>query len=130
MIFGKVALISYIFSAVLLGVALMLYNALGIVLYRDINGNNTATEDYLSVLVGRHDVTVSANPNFIFGDYLAGLQAIGGILINSVTGGIVFDALTAIPFWNADFSIMIIFRLIFTFCTACLIINLLTGRDI
>lgn len=124
--FGKFALISYIFSAVLLAVALLIFNTLGVELYAE----GSITEESLETLIGRHNVTATPNTNFIFGDFLAGLQAIGAILFQSISGGVIGDALGAIPFFTMDVAITIIFRAIFTFCTACLIINLLTGREL
>lgn len=126
MIFGKVAIISYLFSAVLFGVSFMMGNALGVSLYAP----GTVSETSLNTLINHHNINATANPTFIFGDYFAGLQAIGGILFSTVTGGTVGDALQAIPFLNQDPSIMIVFRIVYTFCGACLIINILTGRDL
>lgn len=89
------------------------------------------TAENLNAITAKTNVTASANPTFIFGDYLAGLQAIGGILFDTITGGVVGDTMLALQQASLINSPgVIIFRLLYTFSSAMLILNILTGRDI
>ena len=123
---GKFALISYIFSAVALGVGLLILNTTGVHLFE----NGTVTDESMNTLIGRQSTNATANPNFVFGDFIAGAQAIGTLILSSVTGGVVGDVMNSIPFMTLDPAFEIIFRIIFTFSSAMLIFNLLTGRDL
>lgn len=124
--FGKFALIAYIFSAITLGVGFLIFETIGYSIFEA----GTLTAASMDELITSHNVTATANPNFIFGDYLAGLQAVGGIIFQSLTGGIIGDVLANVPFVSANLAIEIIFRIVITFCGAMLIINMLTGREL
>lgn len=126
MYFGKFALIVYIFSAITMAVALLILNTTGVNLFE----NTTVSYSALDTLITSHNVTASANPNFIFGDYLAGAQAVGTIIFQGISGGIVGDVLNSIPFVALDPAIGILIQILVTFCGAMLIINLLSGRDL
>lgn len=129
MIFGKFAIYSYLFAIGLLATGVMLNNAIGAQIFAE----GTVTEESLTTLIGEQDTAVGdiePNPLFPFGDFIAGIRAVAGIIIGTVTGGVVLDTLKAIPFYTADASIDIMFRLFFSFSSAALIINLLSGRDL
>jgi hypothetical protein len=141
---GKFAIITYLFSFVMLAVALISYTAFqeqcnvmtepaktnclnATLLYPD----GTATKDALNVVIGNHNVNVTANPLYQFGDFVSGIAAIGTLVTGSISGGLAYDALRGVPFFNLnDVIIEVFFRGIFTFATACLIINFLTGREL
>lgn len=123
--FGKFVIISYVFCGLLLIVAFMMFRFFGFSLY----DSDTLTEGAMTTLIGTNDVSVTPNTNFIFGDPIATIQAIGTILFQSVTGGVVGDALTSIPYINADVTFGYIFQFIFTFSQAMLIIAWIANRE-
>lgn len=139
MYFGKLALISYIFSVSAFGVGLLLYNALGWDLYGGYD-----TFDVLMGIGDRHDQSINAttaNPSFIFGDYPAATRAIGTILFDIPTGGQIANLwgsvggiLVGSDVGNAGVSnsmvVYVLLRILISFSSACLIISMLSGRDL
>lgn len=143
MIFGKFALISYLFAAALLGTGLVFTTAFD----WDVFGGFSTTQAAVDTIISRHNESVNAtstNPNFIFGDYLAAAQSIGVILFNIPTGGLIADVFGSVGgdlfgpcgvtcgasgFAVAD-AVYALIRIFITFSSACLIINVISGRDI
>jgi hypothetical protein len=122
---GKLAIITYVFCGVLLFVGFIIFETLSFSIFDE----GTLTEASMEQLVGAHNTNISPNTNFIFGDAIATIQAIGGILFQSVTGGIVGDTISSIPFFNADFTYILLFRFLYTFSQAMLIIAWLANRE-
>lgn len=144
--FGGVGLLIYIFSVVLVASIFIWVEAFtpvceelvepdqttclnNIIVYKDVDGNNIATQSAVITLITGHDVDIEANPNLIFGDFIAGAQAIGTLIFQGLSGGILFDVIKAVPFFNANIGIELIFRIITSFCGFCFIIYMITGRS-
>jgi hypothetical protein len=124
---GKFAIISYLFAIALLGVGFMFATILDVSLFTG------GTQGDIDTIIGRHDISgTETNPTLIFGDFIAGARAIGDIVVNTLSGGVVADvipqAVNGIA--NGDYGLYITIRLFLTFSTACLIINFITGREI
>ena len=132
MYFGKFALITYLFAMAAFGVGYILYTSLNWDLYGGYD-----TFEILSGVSERHEQSVnstSTNPSFIFGDYAAAARAIGTILFDIPTGGQVanlWGSLGGILVGpqTAD-AVYVLLRLFITFSSACLIINIISGRDL
>jgi len=103
----------------------MLYDALGVSLFTG------GTESNLEAISTRSEITAQPNPNFPFGDYVAGLQAIAGMLWDTISGGVVGDMLLDLQGSDILSSpAVMLFRLLYSFASACLVLNILTGRDL
>lgn len=126
---GKLALVSYLFSIILFGVGYMMHEALGVTLFQDHEGNNTATAEYIEAFTIKHEVDPEVNPAFIFGDFVSGLKIIGGIISSTFTGGVIGDAFSRIPFIQEG-PIQFLLRALITFSTLCLGVNIVTGRNL
>lgn len=119
---GKLAIVMYSFAAICLFVGSMFEYGLGL----DWSIFSGWTEDALNELTGENDVDVAANPNLVFGDFFAWGQAVGTLLFNGVSGGIVQDAFSQLPFWNEQ--TMLLTRFLYTFSTFILGLHIGTGR--
>lgn len=131
MYFGKVALISYLFGIAILAVAYVFIVALNWSVF-----GTAATQTNLDTIIGRHNTAANqtdTNPEFIFGDYLAAARAVGFIMFDVPTGGViadVWDAAGGIFVNDLKDAVYYLIRVVLTFCTVCLIINLISGRDL
>lgn len=132
MYFGKFALLCYIFAAATFAVGYILFAGMGWELFGD-----SDSQAALNTIAGRHDQAINAtetNPAFIFGDYAAAAQAIGVILFNVPTGGLIADL------WDSVGGILVggtlsepvymLIRILVTFSSVCLVINIISGRDL
>lgn len=89
---------------------------------------NGWTRDSLNTLTGGNEVSIEEDPNFIFGNFGSGLQAVGALMFGAATGGIVQDAFSNLPFWND--AIMLLIRFLYTFSTFWLAIQIALGRGL
>ena len=124
MFFGKFALIAYIFSAGLLGVIFLMTTAgFGGNAFQDI-----VTTPLLDSLLGFQNVqTIPIDLALPFGNFYGALNIIGKILF----GGIVNDTIQHIPFLGAGIGPFVyVISIFYSFSTLCLVINILTGRDL
>ena len=128
--FGKLALISYVFSFLIVGGAYLVDSMLGWNLYASV-----ASQDYIDqYITGVHNnatSTTSTSDKFIFGDFYAAARSIGSVLLNALDGGIFANVLYDAPiFGSANGPAMLIIQSLITFCTACLIVNIISGREL
>lgn len=79
------------------------------------------TREALEELTGANDIDVEANPELVFGDYIATSQAVGTLLFQTGTGGVVSDVLLGVPYFNND-SFMLGVRFYYSFSLAFLIL--------
>jgi hypothetical protein len=127
--FGKLAIICYVFALGCMGVGFLVAQVFDFDLFGDF-----ASQDAINTILGRHADTVNEveiDPNYPFGNYPAALQAIGILLWNVPSGGLIADLIAAVPFFgelNQGFTYMIMG--VVGFSGVCLMINVLTGRDL
>jgi hypothetical protein len=128
--FGKLAIIAYVFSGILLCIGFLLATAFD---DWDVFGE-AQTQDNIDTLIGRQTSVgnaTEANPTFIFGDYFAATQAIGTMIFNVPTGGVIADVIPSVSiFANLHEPIYYLIRFLITFSSACLVINMLSGREL
>lgn len=124
----KIPLIMYLFSLALLFSGYYIDLAFGQNLFTNVtvsgtNGTSTKTTfDYLSQLVNKHQVDAKISIDLIFGDFVAVVQVIFGIL----TGEPISTAFSMMP--NFDEVWMLAVRIIFTFGSVALWAYLVAGR--
>ena len=128
--FGKLALISYVFSFLIVGSAYLVDSMLGWNLYASL-----ASQSYIETyIIGVHNnatSTTSTSDKFIFGDFYAAAKSVGSIILNALDGGIFAQVIADSPiFGSANTAAMLIIQMLVTFCSACLIINLISGREL
>ena len=134
--FGKVAIIFYIFSV---GALFSLYYVNTI--FNDPTITNASTTctwglsanqfspfsctsyQALSVLAGTYKINQQVNSSLIFGDFIAGLTVLFGLL----TGQTIANMITAIPFFDASWTLFA--NLMFTFSSVCLWIYIVANRS-
>lgn len=116
--FGKIAIIMYIFSTSLLFA--------GYYLDETFNEDNFSGVTYaaLDTLANKNNVDQEISAELIFGDFIAGVQVLFGI----VTGDTLTDAFHLLP--GVDASMDLFIRLIFTLSSALLWVFVVTGRSL
>lgn len=117
---GIFCIVSYLFFAGIIFGALLMSEVTGELLF------SGWTRDAVEELIGANDVDAEANPNLVFGDHIATAQAIGTMLLQVGTGGVVSDVMLGMPFFNHDY-IMAAVRFYYTFSLFGLIMAML-GR--
>jgi hypothetical protein len=90
---------------------------------------DSLSEASIRTLIGLNNANISPNTNFIFGDPIATIQALGALLLQSVTGGIFGDMIKAIPFINADVLFGYVFQFVYSFAQLLLVIAWLANRE-
>jgi hypothetical protein len=92
------------------------------------------TQENIEVLIGRHTTvgnSTEANPTFVFGDYFAAAQAVGTMIFNVPTGGVIADVIPNISiFAQLHDPIYYLVRFLISLSSAMLVIYLLSGRSI
>lgn len=119
---GKFAIIAWLFSSVMFFVGYMMETGMGVELFTG------ATQDSLETMIDANQETVDEegqlNPTEIFSQFTAG----GSVLFGIVTGGIISDMIGQLPMVNE--AIMLLIRFLYSFSSAILFVNIITGRDI
>jgi hypothetical protein len=116
----KFSLITFLFFAMILFAAYLMSQVTGELLFEG------WTRDALEQLTGKNDIDVDANPTLVFGDYIATSQAVGTLLLQTGTGGVVSDVMQGLPYFNND-ALQLIVRFLYTFSLAFLILAII-GR--
>ena len=115
---GKIALILYVLS-----VAMLFAGA-----YMDYTFEEDlftgSTYDSVDTLASTFEVDTDFSAEFIFGDFIAGVKVITGI----VTREVLTDAMALIPGFNIYWLLLI--RVLFTLATTFLVIYIFTGRSL
>lgn len=83
-----------------------------------------ATYEALDVLAQKNDVDQTISAELIFGDFIAGVNVLFGI----VTGDTLTQAFHLLPGFNASMDLFV--RLIFTLSSALLWVFVVTGRSL
>lgn len=78
------------------------------------------------LVMNSSSVDIETNPTLIFGDQIATAQAIGALLWQGISGGIVSDVLEGIPYFNNEY-VQLPIRFLHGFSLSFLILSLL-GR--
>jgi hypothetical protein len=129
MYIGKFALITYMFSVGAMGVGFLMAEVFDFELFGDF-----ASQQAIDELLGRHSDAINdteINPEFSFGDFPSALSAIGTLLWNVPSGGLIADLIGSVPFFGEltqGFTYLIMG--IVGFSGVCLLITVLTGRDL
>lgn len=116
--FGKVAIIMYIFSTALL------FSGYYLDVIFDEDNFSSSTYQSLDTLANKNNVDESISAELIFGDFIAGVNVLFGI----VTGDTLIDAFHLLP--GVDASMDLFIRLIFTLSSALLWVFVVTGRSL
>lgn len=114
----KIPLIMYVFSTLLVFGGYYVDLASGLSLF------DNATYDALNELMNKNEVDETISIDLIFGDFIAGVRVLFGI----VTGDVIADAFSMLP--NFDEVWMILVRLMFTLTSAMLWIYVVAGREL
>lgn len=115
---GKPALIMYLFAICLM------FSGYYMDLIFNENLFESATYTALDELMNKNNVDTTISVDLIFGDFIAGVRVVFGIL----TGDTISGALQMFPSFNEVW--MIFTRLLFTFSSAMLWVFVVTGRSI
>ena len=115
---AKIALILYVLSVAMLFAGAYMDDTFGENLFTG------TTYDSLDVLASTFEVDTEFSAEFIFGDFIAGLKIITGI----VTGEVLTDAMALIPGFNIYW--LLIIRILFTLASTLLVIYIVTGRSL
>lgn len=115
---GKVAIIMYLFSIGILFFGYYIDYAFGLNLWTGV------TFDTLDALATKNAVDTTISVDLIFGDFIAGVQVLFGI----VTGDTVSQAFGMIPGFQEVWMILV--RIVFTLSSALLWIFIVTGRSV
>jgi isopentenyl phosphate kinase len=126
---GKIALIMYVFSAMLLFSGYYLDYAFGLSMFTTVtvpsDGDTVTTKntfDYLQELMAKHEVNAEPSIDLIFGDFMVAAQIIFGI----ITGDPIAAAFSALPYVNEIWYLPIQF--IFTVSSVALWGYIIAGR--
>lgn len=115
---AKIALILYVLS-----VGLLFTGAY----FDDVFGQNLftgATFDGVDALAASFKIDTEFSAEMIFGDFIAGLKVVAGI----VTGEVISDAFGLIPGFNIYWMLLI--RVLFSLSTVFLMLYIVTGRSL
>lgn len=119
---GKVAIICYVFSLFVLFFGYYLNT-----IFQDpvLTANTNITYNALNTLAASFALNQQINTSLIFGDFIAGLTVLFGIL----TGGPITELMTlGIPFM--DGSIQLLFRIVFALSSVLLWIYIVANRSV
>jgi len=115
---GKIALILYVWA---IGILFAGYY------WDSVFGDNLfagATFEALDELANKNAVDETISIDLIFGDFIAGVKVVFGIL----TGDTIYSALSMIPGFLAEWMLLV--RITFTLASALLWVYIVTGRSL
>lgn len=115
---GKIAIILYVFAIGILFTGYYWDNVFGENLF------SGATFEALDELANKNAVDQSISIDLIFGDFIAGVKVVFGIL----TGDTIYSALSLIPGFLSEW--MLLTRITFTLSSALLWVYIVTGRSL
>lgn len=115
---AKIALILYLLSVALLFGGAYFDSVYGLDLFTG------TTYDSVDILADSFKVDTDFSAEMIFGDFIAGLKALFGI----VTGEVLSDAFSLFPGFNIYWMLLI--RILFSLASVFLAIYIVTGRSL
>ena len=118
---GKIAIIMYMFS---FGILFFGYYLNQIFQLPALSSNNSMTYSALSSLVGSYTISQEINASLIFGDFIAALTVLFGLL----SGNILDTAFHSIPFMDA--SILLLQTAMFDIASVFLWIYIVSNRSV
>lgn len=126
--FARLVIILYLFAFIVVIMAIAVHEQLGVNIFIKQNGNATWTGSAIEGLITSQTPSVSKDPTLLFGDFFTASSNIITLLFQGVTGGIVADVFSGLPFSN--FYAMLLIRFLYTFSGAFLGYQILTGRTV
>lgn len=125
---GKLAIILYAFSFLCLVMGVMFQY--GLSLQWSIFKGWTAAA--LNDMIGSEEMPIDSSDlttnavMMVFGDWFVVAKSLGTLLFNGVSGGIVQDMFSQLPFWN-EYTMLIV-RFLYTFSSFILVGHIISGR--
>jgi hypothetical protein len=118
---GKIALIMYAFSVAMLFGAYYMNQ-----IFNDpiLGGNDNITFDAMNTLAQSFSISEGVNASLLFGDFIAGLKVLFGI----VTGSTINSSFQLIPF--VDVSILLLQGIMFDLASVFLWIYIVSNRSL
>ena len=116
--FGKIAIILYVFSVATLFAGYWVNQ-----IFQN-PSLNSLTYSAIEALSTKNEIDPGINIDLVFGDFIAGLTVVFGIL----TGDTIASAFSIFPF--VDTAVMLLIRIIFTLASAMLWVYIVANRSL